>query len=208
MERDIIQRGSSENVLKNANQPAHCYHKIYLLQKLREMENETADESVRKSKVEILCRLNSERRKSVSSADDVYAQISRLCKSLPVALDTMSVLKWTSTVENVAERRSVNVNDFIDRCIVSAQPLASLTSFESTSDRVIDFFFIIETLSEFFNPSTDEEFMLQRNQLMEILNMIKDYKSADETLNNLRLKYEELCAIESEFTGILGQRIL
>lgn len=205
----ILNVKMDKNFMEDISQPSHCYHKLYLLRKLHEMKNEIAQRSVKKFKIEILRKLMNERE---CVQDEVYTRMMELEKQIPSVIDSISVLKLRSNranSENLVHDdilRTTKLEEFT--ALQSTYCPTSSDNLKSSSDSVTDFLSIIQSLSSLFNISTDEEFIQQRNQLMEILNMIKDYKSLDEILKNLRLKFEELRTVQQKFTDVLGKDVL
>ncbi|KAK7604036.1 hypothetical protein V9T40_004309 [Parthenolecanium corni] len=195
---------SCEDLLQSAANPSSPLHNVYLLMEIRKHKKELSDQQVQRCKLELVKKLvDSQKEVSDLVTHSVANKRNSLVCNNPGAGDSRKTGEKRYSFPP-GDRKAVSRLSAVSK--KSSIGLKNLHSSPSWDLAVVsDFFSVLELISKFYNISDHEEFLRNRNQLMETLNLLKNYKSFDDILNQYIKKYKDLCDLKRRFDDIVGE---
>lgn len=188
---------SCDDLLQSAADPKNQLHNVYLLMELRRQKKDLYDQQVQKDKSELIKRLTDYQ--PSLTGDTAYAR-SRKRHSL--------------TIGGGGDTRKDKRSSFPPGDGKSRLTKKSSTVFRTSKNSpswdlavISNFYSVIELISSFYSISDDEEFSRNRDQLMETLSLLKNYKSFDDVLNQYIKKYKDLCDFKKRFCDAVGEQV-
>lgn len=197
---------SYDDLLQSAADPSSPMHNVYLLMEIRKHKKEVSDQRLQRCKLELVKKLaDGEKEVSDSAAQSMANKRNSLVSNNPGAGDSRRTdekrYSFPPGDSKAASRHSA----------VSKKSSIRLKNVRSSSSSdlavISDFYSVIELISKFYNISDNEEFVRNRNQLMEILSLLKNYKSFDDILNQYIKKYKDLCDLKRRFGDVVGEEV-
>lgn len=197
---------SYEDLLRSAADPSNALHNVYLLMQIRKHKKEVSDQRVQMCKVELVKKLVDDQKEvSDSVAKSMANKRNSLVLNNPGAGDSRRTDEKRYSFPPGDSKAASRLSAASKKSSIGLKNIRSSTSSELAV--VSDFYSVIELISKFYNISDHEEFVRNRNQLMETLSLLKNYKSFDDILNQYTKKYKDLCDLKKRFGDVVGEEV-